>query len=89
MNDSNEQDAWLARPSSIALLWKVFWGILILTVLLQFVVYVKGYFGIDGWIGFGAVFGFVSCLLMVIAAKGLGMVLKREENYYLKELEDD
>jgi hypothetical protein len=75
-------DAWLARPSSIRLLWRVFAAILVLSVAAQLLFEVKGYFGVDGWLGFGAVFGFLACLVMVLFAKGLGFVLKRDEGYY-------
>ena len=81
-------DHWLARPTTIKLLWRVFAGVLTLTVLAQVGISIKGYFGVDGWFGFGAAFGFLSCLAMVLVAKGLGYVLKRDENYYA-EGEDD
>ena len=81
-------DAWLARPGSIKLLWKVFAVILLVCVLAQLGIKVKGYFVVDGWFGFGAVFGFLACLLMVLVAKVLGLVLKRPESYY-REQEDD
>ncbi len=77
-----EQDAWLARPSTIRLLWRLFAVVLIISVAVQLVFPVKAKFGVDGWFGFGAVFGFLSCLLMVLFAKALGRVLKRDENYY-------
>ena len=83
-----EQDAWLARPSTIRLLWWVFAAILALSVAAQLLFKVKGYFGIDGWLGFGAVFGFLSCLAMVVFAKGLGAFLKRGENYYRRHGDD-
>ena len=35
----------------------------------QAMIKVKGYFMIDGWFGFGAIFGFLCCLLMVLFAK--------------------
>ena len=89
MNPDRDDDNWLVRPSSIRLLWRVFWAILVLTVLAHAVIHVKGYFGVDGWYGFGAFFGFLSCLIMVIVAKGLGAVLKRDEDYYHRELDDD
>ena len=79
---SNTDDHWLARPTTIKLLWRVFAAVLALTVLAQLVISVKGYFGVDGWFAFGAVFGFLSCLAMVLVAKGLGFVLKRGEDYY-------
>jgi len=80
MNDDNSH--WLTRPATIRKLWWGFSVVLALTVAAQFFIYVKGYFGVDGWFGFGAVFGFLSCLAMVLAAKALGVVLKRNEDYY-------
>ncbi len=88
MNDSRNDDAWLARPASIRLLWRVFWAVLALTVAAQAVIKVKGYFGIDGWFAFGAIYGFLSCLAMVLFAKGLGYLLKRDQNYYRAEDDD-
>ncbi len=89
MNDLPKDDAWLARPSSIRLLWKVLWGVLALTVAAQLVIKIKGYFGIDDWFAFGAVYGFLACVAMVLVAKGLGYLLKRDENYYAAEDERD
>jgi hypothetical protein len=63
--------------------------VLALTVAAHAVIKVKGYFGIDAWYGFGAAFGFFSCLLMVIVARGLGLLLKRDENYYREDRGDD
>jgi hypothetical protein len=77
-----EDDAWLARPSTIRLLWRVFIVALALVVVAQLVFPVEGKFGVDGWLGFGAVFGFLSCLAMVLFANALGWLLKRDENYY-------
>jgi hypothetical protein len=89
MKQPSEQDPWLVRPSSIRLMWRIFWGLLVFTVALQGVIKVKGYFGVDSWIGFGAGFGFLSCLLMVLFAKGLGYLLKRDQDYYRPERGDD
>ncbi|MGB5511725.1 MAG: hypothetical protein WBM87_08470 [Woeseiaceae bacterium] len=80
MNDENLH--WLVRPTTIRKLWWGFSIVLGLTVAAQLLIYVKGYFGADGWFGFGAAFGFLSCLAMVLVAKGLGFVLKRDEDYY-------
>lgn len=88
MNTPQHDDHWLARPSTIKLLWRVFAVVLILLVLAQVLIYVKGYFGVDGWFGFGAAFGFLSCLAMVLFAKALGYVLKRREDYYDDGVDD-
>jgi sterol desaturase/sphingolipid hydroxylase (fatty acid hydroxylase superfamily) len=84
----NKDDAWLARPSTIRLLWRVFAGVLAVSVAVQLLFKVKGYFGVDGWLGFGAVFGFLSCLAMVLFAKALGWFLKRDEDYYREQERD-
>ncbi|MDJ0779861.1 MAG: hypothetical protein QNJ85_18470 [Gammaproteobacteria bacterium] len=77
-----EDEPWLVRPRSIRLLWRIFWAVLALTVLLQVVIKVKGYFIVDGWFGFGAAFGFLSCVAMVLGARVLGYMLKRDDTYY-------
>jgi len=86
--EPREDDAWLARPSTIRLLWRVFAVVLAASVAAQLLFKVKGYFAVDGWLGFGAVFGFLSCVAMVLFAKAMGWILKRDENYYA-EPEDD
>ena len=88
MNESQQQDHWLARPATIGLLWKVFIAVLVVLVLAQALIYVKGYFGVDGWFGFGAAFGFLACLAMVLFAKALGYLLKRPEDYYDRGTDD-
>jgi len=88
MNE-REPDHWLVKPGTIRLLKFVSIGVLIVTVLLQLVIKIKGYFGVDDWTGFGAVFGFSCCLAMVLIAKALGFVLKRNDDYYLRDEADD
>ena len=87
--NNHEPDHWLVRPATIRWIWRISIAVLAITVLLQLVIKVKGYFGVDGWLGFGAAFGFLSCLAMVLVAKGLGFVLKRDEDYYQGDLADD
>ena len=86
--EPREDDAWLARPSTIRLLWLVFAVVLAVSVAAQLLFKVKGYFGIDGWLGFGAAFGFLACVGMVLVAKVLGKLLKRDEKFYAGS-EDD
>jgi hypothetical protein len=75
-------DHWLSRPTTIRRLWIVFAAILVLTVSGELVIHIKGYFGYDDWPAFGAVFGFGACVAMVLLAKGLGLLLKRPDDYY-------
>ena len=89
MKNTDLNDHWLARPTTIRRLWWAFSGLLALTALAQMAVEVKGYFAVDGWLGFGAIYGFLSCLAMVLVARGLGHFLKRGEDYYDKDRSDD
>lgn len=89
MSDSPENDAWLVRPTTIRKLWITFWVVLGLTVVAQIFIKVKGYFLVDGWFAFGAIYGFLCCLAMVLFAKAIGNVLKRDENFYNEESDHD
>ena len=82
-------DHWLVRPTTIRWIWRVSIVVLGLTVLAQLVFPVKGYFAVDGWLGFGALYGFFACVVMVIVAKGLGLFLKRDQHYYDERQSDD
>lgn len=75
-------DHWLVRPGTIRILWIVFILVLVGTVVAQFAVKTEDHFGIDGWLGFAAIFGFLACAAMVFGAKFLGMILKRKDDYY-------
>lgn len=84
MSESRDKSSthWLQRASTIRRLWWVMYGVLALTVLAQFVVPLKGKFTIDGWLAFPAIYGFVTCVAMVLFAKLLGVWLKRKDGYY-------
>jgi uncharacterized membrane protein len=84
MAENDRGQHWLERPATIRKLWWGFSAVLAATVLAQLAIYIKGYFVIDGWFGFGAAYGFFSCLLMVVVAKLLGFVLKRPADYYTR-----
>lgn len=80
--ESQSKLHWLVRPSSIRRLWIGAGVLLGLSVAVQLLVPVKGKFDVDGWLAFPAVYGFLSCVAMVVGAKLLGMWLKRRDDYY-------
>jgi hypothetical protein len=75
-------DHWLTRASNIKRLWGAFTIMLVIVVVLDLVIDHHAYFGFDGTFGFGAWFGFLSCVVLIVGAKGLGSVLKRPDTYY-------
>lgn len=80
MNESDKH--WLVRSKTIRQLWIGLIAILTLTVLSELLIHKHEYFGLDGTFGFSAWYGFITCVAMVVAAKLLGYVLKRKEDYY-------
>jgi hypothetical protein len=80
--DPASDDHWLTRPATIRKLWWAFGVVLALTVLAQFFIPVKGKFPLENTFAFGAWYGFLACVAMVLAAKMLGWWLKRPEDYY-------
>ena len=76
---------WLVRPKNIKLLWRGFIGVLVLTVVAEFFVHLHPHFEIESWFGFHAAYGFIVCLLMIVVAKGLGLLIKRPDTFYDEE----
>ena len=54
----------------------------VLSVLADFFYHKHAEYHFREWIGFDAVYGFVSCVLLVLAAKQLRKILMRPEDYY-------
>ena len=73
---------WLVRPETIAKLWRVGLIVLALTVVAELTYEPHPHFSVDGWPAFYAVYGFVTCVLMIFFAKFLGVFLKRSDTYY-------
>ncbi|HPF28320.1 MAG TPA: hypothetical protein P5528_04525 [Steroidobacteraceae bacterium] len=82
MAHDDRSDHWLVRARTVRWLWVLFVAVLVTTLALQLLVKVKGHFAFDQWLGFGAAFGFFACVAMVLVAKVLGRLLKRDERFY-------
>ncbi|MFC1499514.1 hypothetical protein ACFL6T_00670 [Candidatus Zixiibacteriota bacterium] len=77
-----ERKRWLDNPRNV---WKIVYGVFILAglMILFDLLYSKHpHFGMEGIFGFYGFYGFVACVVLVIAAKGLRVLLKRDEDYY-------
>lgn len=53
-----------------------------LSVGADFFYHKHGIYEMEEWIGFHGFYGFVSCVALVIAAKGMRRLVKRDEDYY-------
>lgn len=73
---------WLVRPKTIKKLWIGGIVLLVAMVALGAFAHPHVYFGIEETFGFFAWYGFVTCVIMVIGAKVLGLMIKRGDGYY-------
>ena len=78
-----ERKRWTDNPRIVN--WIVR-GVFILAgvmILLDLVYHKHPHFqGLEGIFGFYGFYGFVACVALVIASKGLRVLLKRDEDYY-------
>ncbi|MDO0938440.1 hypothetical protein QQY66_44460 [Streptomyces sp. DG2A-72] len=73
---------WLDEPRNVT---RIVYGLAALCALalLADLFYSKHpYFSVERWPGFYAVFGFVASVTLVLTAKGLRRLLRRDEDYY-------
>ena len=72
------------RPETIRKLWIMLYVICGLTIVPDFFTHRHSYFGFEGFFGFYALLGFISCSVLILLSKALGLLLKTKENYYDK-----
>lgn len=81
-HDATDDPRWLDRPGAVN---KIIWALCIasaLTVLADLFYEKHGHWHFQDFMGFDAAYGFVACVGLVIAAKGLRVLLMRDEDYY-------
>ena len=79
---------WILQKENIRKLWVCSIVLLVSLVVVQLIFPIKGHFEVESWIGFGAWFGFIACILMILFSKILGLVVKKPEDYYEKDKEN-
>ena len=73
---------WFYRKSSIKKLYISALIILGVVLFVEYFIILHPHFGIEKIFGFHAVFGFLSCIVLIIFAKLLGFLVKRKDDYY-------
>ena len=79
---------WILKKENIKKIWIYSITLLAFLVLIQIILPIDGHFEVESWIGFGAWFGFIACVLMILFSKLLGLVVKKPEDYYKKNEEN-
>ncbi|HEX9776535.1 MAG TPA: hypothetical protein VGA63_00160 [Geopsychrobacteraceae bacterium] len=74
---------WFDHPRNIKRLKIGFYAVLVLLVLPDFFMHKHSLFSsVEALPGFYALFGFISCVAIILISKLLGFVLKKKEDYY-------
>lgn len=81
-HENDNRQGWLVTGSAVRLLRWTFVAALAALAGADLLIPHHPHFGIDGTFGFAAWFGFLSCVVLVLAAKLLGVLLQRPESYY-------
>ncbi|MCB1233903.1 MAG: hypothetical protein KDM91_02395 [Verrucomicrobiae bacterium] len=84
-DNSKKEFDWFDRPASRKLLWRLLWGACLASVLAETPLHRHPVVKADWGLAFYAVIGFVGCGLVIYAAKLLGFLLKRPDDYYSAE----
>lgn len=78
----NADAHWLRRPRTIRWLWRAGLGLLALLLASDLLIDAHPRFAIEGAFAFFAWFGFGACVAMVLFARALGALIKRDDAYY-------
>jgi hypothetical protein len=81
----NDDRRWLDEPRNVR---RIVYGLYLVCgmLLLADLLYVKtSHFSFESWFGFYPVFGFVVSFTLVLTAKQLRRVLRRDEDYYERQ----
>jgi hypothetical protein len=70
------------KPTTIRALWILLYAVCVLTLVPELFIARHAYFGIDHIFSFYALLGFIACSLLILFAKGLSYLLKKNEAYY-------
>ena len=75
---------WIEKPGMLKRMWIIFAGVLVFLVAVDFffVTHEHAHLVFETIPGFSAVYGFVACTALVLIAKILRKICKRDMDYY-------
>jgi len=80
--DPKKEFDFFDRPKVIRGLWISLYVVCGLLIIPDFFSRAEPHFGLDGFLGFYALLGFVSCSVLILFSKAVGLLLKKREDYY-------
>ena len=77
-----ERRRWLDDPRNVDKVFYALIGVCVLSVAADLLYHKHTHFSWEELIGFHAWYGFVGCVFLVLTAKQMRRILKRDEDYY-------
>lgn len=77
-----ERRYWLDHRENVDKVYRSVWVLCAALLLVEPLVHKHGEFAFEEWFGFHGLFSLAACAALVLAAKGLRVLLKRPEDYY-------
>ena len=78
----NKAKNGLGEAETVKKSCRVLYAVCVLLLLADFFIHKHTHIAAEEWIGFHAYYGFVASVLLVLAARGLRVILGRKEDYY-------
>lgn len=82
MNAPKDTPAWIERKSTVTWIYRGLWCVCAVLGLADLFYHKHTVFRIEGFPAFYGIFGFVVCVGLVLGARELRKILKRDEDYY-------
>lgn len=79
---SQPKSYWLDSAANVTKLYRGLWVVCLALIAVDLFVYRHEDFTFATLHGFHGLYGFVACVALVLAAKGLRRVVMRDEDYY-------
>lgn len=79
---ADSKNYWLDEPRNVTRLFRGLWICCALLLSIDLIVHRHEVFAFASSFGFHGIFGFSACVALVVVAKQLRRVLKRDEDYY-------
>ena len=79
---ANDDPRWLDKPGSVDLLIKILIAACVVSVMADFFYDKHGEFHFQEFTGFDALYGFIAYVGLIHVAKGVRVLLMRNEDYY-------
>ena len=80
--DPNEKPNWIDHKKNVDRICYALYAVSAFLLIIDFWVHKHGPFAIEHVPGFYGIYGFVGCVFLVVAARGMRVILMRSEDYY-------